>query len=375
MAKAKPNEPSKQRLLQSEMPGHTLEESLAIARALVETYAGRSAAPYDVAAAVNLSPTSSTWKMISGAACAYGLTQGAYGAEQIVLLPLGRACVEGDRAAILNAILAPRACEAFWKRYARQKFPKPEMAERVLPVLGLPKDRVDKYYEILKANGILAGILREQGSGYYVAFDGSGSAPSAAANDPDGTMPPSGAGAEVIDFETRSVIPEQETQPAAAAPPPPAQPAKPKMIFVAHGKNHRPLEELKKILTKFGVPFKVAIDEPHTGRPISAKVAAIMNECSAGIFIFTKDEQFFKKLDDGTMEEIWRPSENVVYELGAASPNWEKKIIIMREKGVKFPSDFSELGYIEFGDGGLANQAMDIFTELIALGLVKIEAA
>ena len=110
-------------------------------------------------------------------------------------------------------------------------------------------------------------------------------------------------------------------------------------------------------------------------RPISAKVAELMQECSAGIFIFTKDELFFKQDKDGQYNEVWRPSENVVYELGAASIRWDRKIIIVREDGVNFPSDFSDLGYITFKDGEIANKAMEIFKELIGLGLVKVMAA
>jgi hypothetical protein len=44
----------------------------------------------------------------------------------------------------------------------------------------------------------------------------------------------------------------------------------------------------------------------------------------------------------------WRPSENVVYELGAASILYENRIVISKEKGVSFPTDFSDLGYIGF---------------------------
>jgi predicted nucleotide-binding protein len=100
-----------------------------------------------------------------------------------------------------------------------------------------------------------------------------------------------------------------------------------------------------------------------------------MNECSAGIFIFTKDEKFFREAKDGEHQEVWRPSENVVYELGAANILWERKIIIVREEGVNFPSDFSDLGYITFKDGQVASKALEIVKELIALELVRVTAA
>jgi predicted nucleotide-binding protein len=99
-----------------------------------------------------------------------------------------------------------------------------------------------------------------------------------------------------------------------------AKSGEPKKVFIAHGKNRTPLEQLKKALDQFKVKYAVAVDEPNRGRPISKKVADLMeDECSSGIFIFTADERFLRETGDGTTEEVWRPSENVVYELGAAS--------------------------------------------------------
>lgn len=40
------------------------------------------------------------------------------------------------------------------------------------------------------------------------------------------------------------------------------EPQKPKLIFVAHGKNKKPLEQLRTILSSFKVPFEVAVYEP-----------------------------------------------------------------------------------------------------------------
>ena len=79
--------------------------------------------------------------------------------------------------------------------------------------------------------------------------------------------------------------------PPEHAPPVASEKQIPKQIFVAHGKNKKPLEQLEKILNKFKVTYKVAISEPHGGRPISGKVAELMKNCTLGIFIFTADEE------------------------------------------------------------------------------------
>jgi predicted nucleotide-binding protein len=95
-----------------------------------------------------------------------------------------------------------------------------------------------------------------------------------------------------------------------------------------------------------------------------------MKSCSAGIFIFSADEEFQDK--DGNA--IWRPRENVIYELGAASLEYGQRIVIFKEKGVYFPTDFRDLGYIEYEKGKLDAKAMDLLTELIQLGAVRITA-
>lgn len=139
-------------------------------------------------------------------------------------------------------------------------------------------------------------------------------------------------------------------------------------IFVAHGKNKRPLEQLKKILDQFRIPYKVAVEEPNLGRPIGTKVREIMEACNCAILIFTADEEF----QDSEGNTIWRPSENVVYELGAAGFLYDKRIVILKEEGVQFPSNFNELGYISFGRDQLESKSMDVLKELIGFGIVKI---
>ncbi len=126
---------------------------------------------------------------------------------------------------------------------------------------------------------------------------------------------------------------------------------------------------------QFKVKYAVAVDEANKGRPISRKVAELMRtECSSGIFIFTADERFVRELDDGSTEEVWRPSENVVYELGAASILYENRIVIFKEKGVTFPTDFSDLGFIEFERDQLVAEIGNLFSELVGLDILEVRA-
>jgi predicted nucleotide-binding protein len=139
-------------------------------------------------------------------------------------------------------------------------------------------------------------------------------------------------------------------------------------IFIAHGKNKKPLEQLRKILDQFKIPYRVAIEEPNLGRPIGAKVKETMEACNCAVLIFTADEEF-KKPDGIT---VWRPSENVVYELGAASYLYSNRVVIVKESGVEFPTNFRDLGYIDFEKDNLEAKSMDVLKELIGFGIVRV---
>ncbi len=139
-------------------------------------------------------------------------------------------------------------------------------------------------------------------------------------------------------------------------------------IFIAHGKNKKPLEQLKKVLDQFKITYKVATDEPNLGRPIGAKIREIMEACNCAILIFTADEEF--KNSKG--ETIWRPSENVIYELGASGYLYDNKLVIMKEKDVTFPSNFQDIGYISFDKDQLESKAMELLAELIGFGILKV---
>lgn len=139
-------------------------------------------------------------------------------------------------------------------------------------------------------------------------------------------------------------------------------------IFLGHGKNKKTLEQLKKILGGFSIPFKIAVDEPNLGRPIGQKVRDTMRECNCAILMFTADEE----LHDNKGKPIWRPSENVVHELGACSYLYGERVVIIKEDKVVLPTNFSDMGYISFADGELDAKAMDIVKELIGFGILKI---
>jgi predicted nucleotide-binding protein len=110
------------------------------------------------------------------------------------------------------------------------------------------------------------------------------------------------------------------------------------------------------------------MDEANLGRPIPQKVKETIEECGSAILIFTRDEQCF----DASGNEIWRPSENVVHELGATSFAYGDRIVIFKEKGLHFPTNYQSIGYIEFESDDIQARTADLLKELIGFGLVRV---
>ncbi|MBI5060462.1 nucleotide-binding protein [candidate division KSB1 bacterium] len=348
---------------QTDIPGFSLEDAVRVPRAIADNFGKDATKPLRVAEAMELEPGGLLFRRMTGAAVAYGLTDGAYNASTISLTPLGRRVVapteEGDeRAALREACLKPRVIREFLTKYNNSKFPQDTIAKNVLEEMGVGSDATARTFELLKKSADFVGFFRRVKDSTYVDLDNT------AVQFPD--PPPETAmiaeddvQSDVRQLADASTRPPQKGEPQAGAR---------RAIFIAHGKNKRPLEQLEGILKQYGIPYKIAIREANAGRPISQKVADVMNECGAAILIFTADEELTDK--DG--KPLWRPSENVVFELGASSFLYDRKIIVFKEDKVSLATNYSDIGYITFEQDRLTDKTNELFRELIAFKLISI---
>jgi CAP12/Pycsar effector protein, TIR domain len=354
---------ARRRRVQSDFPKHSVEDAIRVAAAIEEANGGSPYPPTDAAIALSISPGSSEWRALTGSSFKYGLTAGTYKSDRLEITPLGQRIVaptsEADRtAALFTAVLLPGTFKSIFEQFKGKKVPVANFFENtVVRDFDVPKEHAAICVEVFTKNAQFAGLTRTTPTGQWLGTEPSG-LPAASATDV-----PHGDDGDA----------EGEAQTGEEAPPSPPDPEPPKRgggkaIFVGHGKNKKPLEQLQKILNEYGVPHKVAIDEPNSGRPISEKVAQVMGECGAAILIFTADEEF-RSLDD---DVVWRPSENVVYELGASAVLYGRRIIIFKEKDVTFPSNFRDIGYISFDNDALDAKGVDLFRELVAFKIIEV---
>jgi len=359
---------------QTDVPKHSLREALRVAEAISEHYAKQPTKPLDVAFALDLAPNAKAFEYLLGASIAYGLTQGGPQADQISLTDLGRRIVaptkEGeDLAAQREAFQRPRVIREFLTKHNNGAVPRDDIARNVLEGMGVPPGSTERALRLIIDNASDLGLIKKAKNGrYYVSLN----APAPASAEPAvGPLDTLSRDEDETDEEREDDIVDEvaggQTDDRQRA----VTESRPGAIFLGHGKKRGPLEKLQKILDKFKVPHRVAVDQPNLGRPIPQKVKDIMEECNSAILIFTKDEEF----RDAEGNELWRPSENVVYELGAASFAYEDRVVILKEKGITFPTNFSSVGHIEFDEDGIEAKAVDILMELIGFKLVTVNPA
>ena len=122
---------------QGDVPTSPLERALRIPQAIADNYGYKATSPLQVAVALDVQPSSSNFRMLTGAAIAYGLTSGGYNADTISITPLAmrivRPTTEGDdTAAKREAFLKPRVIREFLQKYDRAPIPRDDIARNVL---------------------------------------------------------------------------------------------------------------------------------------------------------------------------------------------------------------------------------------------------
>lgn len=338
------------RISQSACPQHALEDALKIPRAIKDNFAGHPADPMLLSQACGYSPASSTWRTLTGAAIAYGITEGGYNSKEIAISPLGDRIVspltEGDDSlALKEASLLPSILNDFFRQYDRNKFPREDIAKNVLVSKGVPQDRVDNVYEIIRANGRFANTIQIiSGSEYIRLSDTSSSSASISASSETQTSP-----APILEEDGDIEIPQELAAKMNISKPEPSvsyvseSPAIPR-VFISHGKNSKVIVgQLKELLTYGQMEPIVSIEKETTAISVPNKVFDDMRSCNAGIIHVCTETS-----TDSENHTVSKLNENVLIEIGAAMALYGKRIIILCQQGTRLPSNLQGLYRCEY---------------------------
>jgi len=349
-------------------PKMTLEQALDAPKALMRN-GGNPLTAIDLASAIGKSPGSSIIRTLSAASSAYGLTGGGYKSTftmgtfgQAITSPTGP---EERTRSLVAAALNPPVFKSVYDYYKGKKLPeKGYLVNTVVREFDVAAgDTAETFAEIFLANLRFVGLTRNTPGGEWLHNE-----PGLAQVEPAaGPVAGNGEVVEQISAEVDHTPPLQDEPPV-----PPAAASerrkRPNKLFVGHGRNKKPLEQLTKILRDLGIPYLVAEDEANVGRPISKKVRDTMEQCGAAILIFSADIEHFDK----DQKSMWHSSENVSHELGAAAVMYDDRVILFKEQPVDLASNFSGIGYIPFEKDRLDAEMSSLLRELVALKFLKL---
>lgn len=338
---------------QTDIPRVALKEALRIPEAIAESYGKAPTRPLDVAAALNLSPTSSGFRHLCGAAIGYGLTDGGPNAPLIALRELGRRIVAplrdgDDLAAKREAALQPSIMRSFLEKYDGSPLPGARIAMNVLETLGVPEDATERVFRIIVENATDVQFLKPIKDKTYVDIAAVTRVADEAAPgvDPDEGDDSGSRGGESPSTGRLPIDPASGWTASPSTRPN-------RRVFISHGKNRRIVDQLKELLAFGDFEPIVSVEKETASKPVPEKVLDDMRACSSGIIHVSPEE---KLMDQAGAERLVLNS-NVLIEIGAALALYKDRFILLVENGTTLPSNLQGLYEVRYDGTELGYEA------------------
>ncbi len=179
---------------QSDVPGASLDEALRVPQAIFNHYAAEPTKPLYVAKALNVDPNGSQFRLLSGAAMAFGLVEGGAQAALMSVTELaGRILRPKEEGADTAAkrelrVLMPGVFGDFLRKYDGHPLPRQDIALNVLEEMGVPRDKAGDVLDRIVTSAQSVGLIEDIRDKEYVSLHGSGGVPSSA-TDQDSVQP------------------------------------------------------------------------------------------------------------------------------------------------------------------------------------------
>ena len=331
-----------------------------VPKAIADNYARKPTSPLKVAAAMNVQPNSGPFRMLTGAAIAYGLTKGGAFAPAIEITQLAlrilKPSKEGDDlAAKREAILKPRIVGKFLTQYDNSPLPRRDIALNVLSTdMGVPEQRAEAVLDMVIEGARSVGFIQKIKDKEYISLEGAGATEQDEIYDPAELVESvseelQGSDLPVVTIPAASNftrVPTNESLAAAAM-----------RVFVTHGKNKEFIEPIKKIILFGKYEAMVAEEKQSVSKPVPDKVMGLMRSCGAAVIHV--DVEKVAKDDDGNEVQIL--NSNVLTEIGASQALYGRRFILLVKEGVRLPSNLQGLYEVRYsGDKLDANDAFKL---------------
>lgn len=348
-AKAPPKavEPKRDRMSQVDVPRYSLDAAIRVPRAIADNYGSSAVTPLQLAAALDMSPSSGPFRSLCGAAIAYGLTDGGYNAQQIELQSLGRRITKplaenDDQQAKREALQKPRVIGEFLKKYSGSPLPRADIAVNVLQSMGVPVDRAGAVFSLIVDGAKVVGLIREIKGKQYVELGG---------------VAPMLTDSSSDDSSTEDLEPMGGEPPAAPIAPlqisAATVPTINRRVFITHGKDKSFLDPIRKLLGFGEMIAVISVEKQSVSKPVPDKVMDDMRSCSAAIIHVDAEDTFIDK--DANERKILNP--NVLIEIGAAMALYGRRFILLVRSGVELPSNLQGLYEVRYTGDALDGAA------------------
>lgn len=306
------------RVVQTDLPAYTLDKAIAIPQMIADQFARKPVSPLKLAAAMQVQPTSPSFRMLTGASIAYGLTKGGWNAKQVEIAPLGLRIVhvkkEGDDLqAKREAILKPRVFGSFLTTYDNHPIPRRDIAMNELKDLGVPDDRVERALDMLLESAKSVGFITTINARDYVSLEGS----TVTAEEHDSESDDVGRhDSTELSGTTGSSMPDVQASRAPVQPQTTVQSQSQATgrVFVTHGKNTQFVELVKKFIRFAKLEPIIAAERQSVAKPVPDKVMDDMRSCGGAIIHVDAERTLIDP--EGKEHVVLNP--NVLIEIGAA---------------------------------------------------------
>ncbi len=296
-----------------------------------------------------MQPNAGRFRLLSGAAIAYGVTLGGPNAPEIAITPLGmrimRPTKEGDDLlARREALLKPRVIGEFLQKYNNAPLPRADIAVNVLLEMGVPNDRADEVLDFIVQGAESVGVLKEIKGKKYVDLSGIPEPALSATQEHDDVA---GADTEDVDetpLVRAPVLTETRTSPAGP---------QERRVFITHGKNKALIDPIKKLLGFGELEPMVSVEKTSVSQPVPDKVMGEMRSCGAAIIHVDAERELIDK--DASQHVVLNP--NVLIEIGAAMALFGRRFILLVREGVKLPSNLQGLFEVRYTGDSLDGDA------------------
>jgi len=148
--------------VRSLFPPVAIDETRQIAQTIAKKNAGQPTRRLDIFHELKRSPDSGPSRNLVSSSSGFGLTTGGFQADFLSLTELGRRlAVDEDKTALVDAVLNVDIFKKFFETYKDKGLPADIAAKSFLASSGIPTDRVEACWNLIRENGRQCGLIAE----------------------------------------------------------------------------------------------------------------------------------------------------------------------------------------------------------------------